>query len=527
MKTNLPITDREVTVTQNDTILSTTELSGVISYINPDFLNISGFTQDELIGKSHNIVRHPEMPQAAFTDLWGTLKEGKSWSGLVKNRCANGDFYWVSAYATPIDDDNGKAVEYQSVRVAAKPEERARAEQVYSALNAGKSHKALTAPLLGIQQQLLLLFCVLLTPLLIFISQNSSLLTTCISLIVLPLAWIGSKLITKPIIDTVDDAKKSIGNNNCHLASFIYTGRNDELGTIQMALKASKAETNAIVGRVEDTSRIVLETASQLVTNVEKTNDAIGGLHSETDTVATAMKQLSASSQSMADDAQSAADASQETHELSQESKSIIDSAISAINTLANEVENSATVIETLAKESKTIDTVVQVISGITEQTNLLALNAAIEAARAGEAGRGFAVVADEVRTLAKRTQDSTDEIRAMIESVQTHTVNASNVMRKSRATAEKSIEIASQAGDSLAKIDEASQRTASMVANISNSAVEQTSLANSVANSIISINSEAEVTIAESQKTEASSLELSEQAMRLSKLAKQFKNKR
>jgi len=527
MKKNLPISDKEVQVSQSDIILSTTELSGAISYINPDFLNISGFTEDELIGKSHNIVRHPEMPSAAFSDLWDTLKAGNSWSGIVKNRCANGDYYWVNAYVTPINDDNSKVIEYQSVRVKAKPEEVQRAEQVYSALNAEKSNKALSTPFLSVQKKMLLAFGILLTPLLFIVSQNTSLITTLISTLVIPASWIASKWLLKPIYQTLDIAKKSIGNRNYHLTSFIYTGRNDEFGTIQMALKASKAETNAIVGRVGDASRIVMDTASQLVTNVEITNKAVVDLHSETDIIAVAMEELSATSQGMADNAKAAADASQETHELSQESKSIIENAISAIDTLASEVDNSATVIETLAEESKTIDTVVQVISAITEQTNLLALNAAIEAARAGEAGRGFAVVADEVRTLAKRTQDSTEEIRIMIENIQSHTVNASNVMRKSRTTAEESISIASQAGESLIKIDQASQRTADMVANISNAASEQTSVANSMAMNVSSINSNAETTVTESQKTEESSLALAEQARRLSDLAKQFTTKK
>ena len=526
MKKNLPITDREITVTQNDSILSTTELSGVISYINPDFLKISGFSNDELLGNNHNIVRHPEMPPAAFADLWSTLKEGKSWSGIVKNRCANGDFYWVNAYATPIVDISGKIVEYQSVRTKVEPEEKKRAEQVYSALNAGKSHKALSAPLLSAQLQILLAFGLLFSPLLILISQNSSLTTTAASLIVLPVAWILSKLISKPFNDTVNEAKKYLGNTNAHLASFIYTGRNDEFGIIQMALKAKTAETNAIVGRVEDTSRIIFETASQLVSSAEASKHAVDGLHSETGTVASAMEQLSASSKVVANDAQSAADASEETYQLSQEGKSIIDSAISAIGTLAGEVDQSAAVIETLADEGKTIDSVIQVISDITDQTNLLALNAAIEAARAGDAGRGFAVVADEVRTLAKRTQDSTEEIRMMIENIQSHTSNASNVMKKSRETAKQSITTASQAGDSLAKIGEASQRTADRVTNISNAATEQTTAANLIVASITAINAEAEVSVAVSEKTGNASLTLADQAKRLSELAKQFKSK-
>ncbi|WP_236715548.1 PAS domain-containing protein, partial [Pseudomonas sp. BMS12] len=118
MKLNLPVSQREVAVDPRANILSTTDLKGVISYVNPDFIAISGFSEAELLGRSHNLVRHPDMPPAAFEHLWQTLKARRSWMGLVKNRCKNGDHYWVSAFATPVVRD-GKVVEYQSVRTLA------------------------------------------------------------------------------------------------------------------------------------------------------------------------------------------------------------------------------------------------------------------------------------------------------------------------------------------------------------------------------------------------------------------------
>ena len=101
MKLNFPVSGRAVNVDSNANILSTTDLKGAVSYVNQDFIDISGFSTAELLGKNHNIVRHPDMPPAAFAHLWQTLKAGKSWMGLVKNRCKNGDHYWVSAYVTP------------------------------------------------------------------------------------------------------------------------------------------------------------------------------------------------------------------------------------------------------------------------------------------------------------------------------------------------------------------------------------------------------------------------------------------
>ena len=128
MKLNLPVSGRAVNVGSSANILSTTDLKGAVSYVNQDFIDISGYSAAELLGKNHNIVRHPDMPPAAFAHLWQTLKAGKSWMGLVKNRCKNGDHYWVSAYATPVQR-NGQVVEYQSVRTQASAAQIAAAER--------------------------------------------------------------------------------------------------------------------------------------------------------------------------------------------------------------------------------------------------------------------------------------------------------------------------------------------------------------------------------------------------------------
>ena len=142
MKTNLPVSQREISVPEDANILSTTNLKGAISYINPDFIRISGFDESELLGQNHNIVRHPDMPSAAFSELWQTLKARRSWMGLVKNRCKNGDHYWVSAYVTPVVR-NGQTVEYQSVRTRTTPERIARAEWLYGQLRAGHTPRFL------------------------------------------------------------------------------------------------------------------------------------------------------------------------------------------------------------------------------------------------------------------------------------------------------------------------------------------------------------------------------------------------
>jgi len=160
MKKNLPVSNSEKTFADDANILSTTNLKGAITYVNPDFVDISGFDEDELIGKSHNMVRHPDMPPAAFKDLWQTVKSGESWMGVVKNRCKNGDYYWVNAYVSPIVKD-GEICEYQSVRSKASAEEIRRAEKLYARLNAGKLPRWLTRQPLKFRYKLIITFLLL------------------------------------------------------------------------------------------------------------------------------------------------------------------------------------------------------------------------------------------------------------------------------------------------------------------------------------------------------------------------------
>ena len=168
MKQNLPITGVEQEFSNRANILSTTNLRGQISYINQDFVDISGFSQDELIGQSHNIVRHPEMPPSVFKMFWSDLRAERSWMGIVKNRCKNGDHYWVDAYATPIKKE-GKVEEYQSVRRKAKPEFVERAQAVYSQINKGKKPVG-TKPGVSLKTKMLLSFlAMLLLPALCFL----------------------------------------------------------------------------------------------------------------------------------------------------------------------------------------------------------------------------------------------------------------------------------------------------------------------------------------------------------------------
>ena len=153
MKINTPVNDTEIDFPEHYNILSTTNLKGAITYCNDEFIEVSGFTNDELVGHNHNLVRHPDMPPAAFADLWRNLKRGTPWMGIVKNRCKDGSYYWVDAYVTPIRE-NGESIEYQSVRT--KPERSIvrRAEAVYRDLMQNRKPRALRLPRISIRNKL-------------------------------------------------------------------------------------------------------------------------------------------------------------------------------------------------------------------------------------------------------------------------------------------------------------------------------------------------------------------------------------
>lgn len=131
MRSNLPVTQHERTFSARERLISTTDLHGKITYCNDAFVAISGFAREELLGQPHNLVRHPDMPGAVFAHMWDTLKQGKPWMGLVKNRCKQGDFYWVSAYVTPIYENN-QMIGYESVRTLPSQAQKARASALYA-----------------------------------------------------------------------------------------------------------------------------------------------------------------------------------------------------------------------------------------------------------------------------------------------------------------------------------------------------------------------------------------------------------
>ncbi|WLH91353.1 PAS domain-containing methyl-accepting chemotaxis protein [Pseudomonas sp. FP453] len=523
MKINLPVTGRSVDFAPDANILSTTDLTSAITYANEDFINVSGYRREELIGTPHNLLRHPDMPAAAFAHMWKTLKSGRSWMGMVKNRCKNGDHYWVSAYATPVTRD-GVTVEYQSVRT--KPDARrvAAAERAYARLRAGKRRRL---PRLGLGVKLTA-----------WVATTSSVTWALgLGLATYSLAWqllalvagcavgaVGVKAILRPLAQ-LDQRARAIADNP--LSQAIYTGREDECGQIEFALHMLEAQAGAVVGRIGDASQRLSGHAAQLVEHLGSSHTSSLGQQTQTDQVAAAIHQMAASVAEVANHAVEASKAADQAGNETREGHLRVDESRDAVLRLSRELARATEVIHQLESHSGEISGVLEVIRTIAEQTNLLALNAAIEAARAGEQGRGFAVVADEVRGLAQRTQQSTNEIQRMISTLQGGARDAVQAMAQSSEHVDASVEQAQRAAAALDGISQRVGQITAMSQQIAAAVEEQSAVSEDINRNIVGIRNAGEATVSAGQQSQLSSGDVAALAEDLRQLAQEFWGKR
>ncbi|MBI1194411.1 MAG: PAS domain-containing protein [Gammaproteobacteria bacterium] len=526
MKKNLPVTDVEREYGGTANILSTTDLKGAISYFNDDFLDICGFSPDELLHKNHNVVRHPDMPPEAFEDLWTTLKDGKSWMGIVKNRCKNGDHYWVDAYVTPIRN-KGKTIEYQSVRRKPEREHVQRAEKAYKQLLEGKVPHEIRPAKLGLAHKILLainasLFVGVSLAFVLFDIGAATAIT--MFLASASLASAASFFALRPLTQAITAARNITDNP---IARHIYTGRNDDIGAILLAFKMLGSETGGIVGRISDDANRLSESAAELMSTITAANENVQRQFLETDQVATAINEMAASIREVSSNAQRTADAAESAMTEASEGHEVMAATSASISNLAGEIERASGVIAKVESSSQEINTILDVIKNVSEQTNLLALNAAIEAARAGEHGRGFAVVADEVRTLAARTSESTNRIQEMIESLQKGAREAVAVMQASRSQAMGSVDQATSAATSIGSITAAVEKIKDMSFIIASAVEQQSVVSEEINRSIASIRGSSEQTMEASHSTSEACGTMTRLANGLSDLANEFWEKR
>ena len=298
----------------------------------------------------------------------------------------------------------------------------------------------------------------------------------------------------------------------------------DEFAWMSWEYSCARKSFSKIVTEVLERSQNISSAAEELATVTENSRRAVGNQNAQTEQVAAAMTEMSATIQEIARNASNAADSANNADSEAMNGNGIMKDTINTINNLAQEVERTFVFITKLKEESDGIGAVLDVIRGIAEQTNLLALNAAIEAARAGEQGRGFAVVADEVRTLASRTQESTQEIQDMIERLQAGANEAVSVMEEGRKKAETSVTQSAKAGASIDSISNVVDHIKDMNMHIATAAEEQSATAEEINQSVVNISNISSETAASADQTAHATEELAKLAIHLNDMVGNFK---
>ena len=718
MKNNQPITQKNYPVRNDCAIISHTDEKGMITYVNDDFVDYAGFARQELIGKPHNIVRHPDMPQEAYRDMWATLKQGKAWQGIVKNRRKNGDHYWVKATASPRPEGG-----YMSVRLKATDEEIRLAEDLYRQINQGSGHRLeggyVKAPgvigllgklkrsfqNLGFAKKIIIPTVILLMMMLAilglglkyvheksleasgfqsgqdliemafnarmfynqhivpkalnagltlthdhtaephgiplpatvmrslgemsigdqsssefrlfsdqpfkfrtanevtldefeqqavtFLKNNPNQLFTqlitidnkpfyrvaradimnhpsCIAchnahpdspkqdwqlgdvrgvaqatiplsdlneafwnpisklgviiivMIILILSVISSIAIgQKKRINRLKAVTQQIASGN--LVSEMPLGRKDEIGSLFNSVVVMRNKLFEILFQMKVSTNSLTKSVNEMIDASQETSKGAFEQSNASTNMASALEELSASVEQIGENATSAHESSVIAGEVAKKGAQAVFENSEEMNNISSAVQNAAERLSALEVLSVKIGEIVSTIKGIAEQTNLLALNAAIEAARAGEHGRGFAVVADEVRTLAERTAISTVEITNMVDQIQGETQTAVTEMRSGVSRVETGVENARLAGQSVSDIETRTNLVVKATEEIQQVLTEQAQASREVAQSVENVAKLAETNSVQAEQALQATASVREVTSMLEDLASQF----
>ncbi|HRK84929.1 MAG TPA: methyl-accepting chemotaxis protein [Alcaligenes faecalis] len=482
MRDNHPITQHETQVPDKVYLISKTDLQGRITYANPAFIEISGFSHEELIGSHHNIVRHPHMPSALFQDLWHTLQQQRPWSGLIKNRRKDGGFYWVKARVIPLVE-RGRVNGYASVRVRPSADEIAQAQSLYQSIaqhglrgyRIQEGQLQATGWRAAARTLLQPLNRSLRASLLRFGMLTGGLLTLCagllagsgaptayltgslgalslVGLITLAYGWIVTQRMMRPLHSATHIAQQ-IATGNLLIELNPEHTRSQEVAQLYFYMDMMRKSLLGLARDVHQGIQSSLDVSTQLEDGNRQLSSRTSAQSGSLQRTAASMEELTITVQQTADNARLA--------------NQLADQSLSTARRGGEVVQDMVNTMQDIHNSSERIGDIVAMIEGLAFQTNILALNAAVESARAGEAGRGFAVVAGEVRSLAQKSAQAAGEIKTLVEdSLERMSVGARHADR-ARATMEEIMESVSNVTHLINEISTASNEQASGLAQI------------------------------------------------------------
>ena len=522
MRLNLPVTDTEITLSDTETIVSTTDLQGNITYANPYFIAISGYTAQDLIGAPQNILRHPDMPVEAFADFWGTIRSGLSWSGMVKNRCKNGDYYWVQANVTPVVED-GVAIGYMSVRTKPTRQQVADASALYARFKAGQAGgmairqgAAVRTGMLGkvaglrdlpLAKRIAWNLGLLSLALLLQLAWNADLFPasagpwlTALSVLALMSTLYFWNVLHRTVILPLRQARQACDvMAGGDLTGDIETTRRDEMGQLLRSLRQLRVNLHSIVGDVRGNFMRISTASQEIAAGNMDLSGRTEAQASALEQTASSMEQLAATVQQNSGNAEQASTMTGKVHGLAGRGGEIVGQVV--------------TMMDQINASSKKIGDITGIIEGIAFQTNILALNAAVEAARAGDQGRGFAVVAGEVRSLAQRSAAAATEIKQLI------TASLQQVQEGAR--------LAAQAGASSQEMLAAVQGVHGIMGEIASASREQSHGIGQVNQAVTQMDEVTQQNAALVEESAAASSSLQDQALQLEQAMALFRLER
>ncbi len=520
MRLNTPVVDKEFPFPPGETLVSTTDLKGRITYCNPAFILVSGFQREELLGQPHNMIRHPDMPEEAFRDMWQTIEAGLPWSALVKNRRKDGTHYWVKANVTPLMEGD-RPVGYMSVRTAPERADVEAAERIYREMRAeaqsGRRVHTLSGghlhrnDLSGRLQRLMRLgltgkvagLCMAVAGL--SFATGSALgsaapawqlaLGLLASVVVLgaPAAWAVTALTVAPLDRLLDFSNRMAAGD---LTSSVAVTRNDVFGKFGNALNQLNVNLRSIV-------RDARTEVEQMLLATREIAEGNQDLSSRTESQASSLEQTAASMEQITGTVKTSSDTASQAASLAQQTTAVTQRTSHAVGEITSTMQG-------IEESSRRIGEIIQVIDSIAFQTNILALNAAVEAARAGEQGRGFAVVAAEVRALASRTATAAKEVKHLI------TDSAEKVSAGSRIT--------SAAQMTMQEALQSVQGVNHLVESISHGAHEQLSGISQINSAVAQLDSITQQNAAAVEQIAAASMALASRAKVVSETVQVFR---